>query len=68
MWIKGKSAFEPVPVSRPSASSAYLVHPVDVLFPVPKGTKTLRFAITSVNGTHHDRLPNHGWIPVVFHL
>ena len=68
LWITGKhSAFEPVPVKRPSPSSASFTHPVDVLFK-GKGTKKLRFAITSVNGTHTDRLPNRGWVPVVFHL
>jgi hypothetical protein len=68
MWIGGKgSAFEPVPVSRPNPSSVRLVHPVDVLFS-GGGTKTLRLAITSMNGTHRDRLPDHGWITLVYHL
>jgi hypothetical protein len=44
-----------------------LVHPVDVLFP-GTGTRTLGFAITSVNGTRRDRMPNYGFAPVVFTL
>lgn len=66
MWITGKNqAFEPVPVSRPTRSSAFLTHPVDVLFS-GKGTKTLRLAITSIDGAARDRMPNHGWISVPF--
>ena len=68
LWITGRhQAFEPVPVSRPTSTSAYFVHPVDVLFH-GTGTKTLGIAITSVNGTHRDRMPDKGWAPVVFTL
>ena len=27
-----------------------------------EGVKTLGLAVTSVYGTHHDRIPNHGWL------
>jgi hypothetical protein len=69
LWITGKGqAFEPVPVSRPSSSSASFTHPVDVLFPAgATGRKTLRLAVVSLY-RKRDRAPNHGWIPVVFHL
>ena len=66
-WISGRGkVFEPVRVTRPSASSASFTHPVDVLFPA--GTpvpKTLRLAVVSLN-RKRDRAPNRGWITVVF--
>lgn len=76
MWITGRrSAFEPVPVKRPSAKSASFVHPVDVFFRTPKGTKTLRLAVTSryvdsgaCASACKDRIPNVKWMPVVYHL
>jgi len=69
LWITGRSsAFEPVPVSRPSRTSAAFTHPVDVFFKNPGGTRTLRLAFRSSTGTAVDRMPNRGWIPVVFHF
>jgi hypothetical protein len=66
LWITGRSsAFEPVPVKRPTRSSASFVHPVDVLFP-GSHRKTLRIAITSVTSAGLDRMPNRGWMRVVF--
>ena len=68
LWITGRrQSFELVPVSRPTPTSAYFVHRVDVLFS-GRETKTLVIAITSVNGTHRDRMPDKGWAPVVFTL
>ncbi len=69
VWITGKGqAFEPVPVLRPSTSSASFTHPVDVLFPAgAKGRKTLRLAVESLYRAQ-DRAPSRGWIPVVFRL
>jgi hypothetical protein len=66
-WISGRGqVFEPVRVTRPSASSASFTHPVDVLFPAGAPTpKTLRLAVVSLN-RKRDRAPNRGWIPVVF--
>ena len=56
-----------MPVSRPILDlSAYFVHPVDVLFH-GTGTKTLGIAITSVNGTHRDRMPDKGLGPGGLH-
>ncbi len=69
VWITGKGqAFEPVPVKRPSSSSASFTHPVDVLFPAgAKGKKTLRLVVVSLY-RKRDRAPNRGWIPVTFQL
>jgi hypothetical protein len=72
-WIKGRhSSFEPVPVKRPNGKSAALRHPVDVFYKTP-GKKTLRLKVTSVDRDDcsracRDRIPNHGWMPVVFHV
>ena len=66
MWLTGRGqAFEPVPVSRPSASSARFVHPVDIFF-TGRGVQKLGMAVTTVNGTHRDRMPNRGWFIVVY--
>jgi hypothetical protein len=69
LWISGKSSnFEPLPVKRPTAKSASFTHPVDVFFKTPKGTKTLGIAVTSRYEGVKDRIPNHGWMKVVYHL
>ena len=62
---KGK-AFEPVPVSRPTPSSASFTHPVDALFPegAPSPRK-LRLAVVSLY-RKRDRAPNKGWLTVTF--
>ena len=79
LWISGKrSNFEPLPVKRPNSKTASFTHPVDVFYRTP-GTKTLRLAVTSMDrdsvgcglpvlGGCKDRIPNSGWIPVVFHV
>jgi hypothetical protein len=62
---KGK-AFESVPVSRPTPSSASFTHPADVLF--PEGTpspRKLRLAVVSLY-RKRDRAPNTGWLTVTF--
>jgi hypothetical protein len=66
-WISGRGqVFEPVRVSRPTASSASFAHPVDVLFPAGTPTpRTLRLAVVSLN-IKRDRAPNRGWLTVVF--
>ena len=66
-WISGRGqVFEPVRVTRPTASSASFVHPVDVLFPAgAPAPKTLRLAVVSLY-RQRDRAPDRGWIPVVF--
>jgi hypothetical protein len=67
VWITGKGkAFQPVPVSRPTPSSASFTHPVDVLF--PEGTpspRKLRLAVVSLY-RKRDRAPNTGWLTVTF--
>jgi hypothetical protein len=69
LWITGRNAaYEPVPVSRPTRSSASFVHPVDIFFKNPGRTETVRLAFRSVTGRVVDRMPNRGWIPVVFHF
>jgi hypothetical protein len=66
VWITGRgNAFEPVPVSRPSTSSASFTHPVDVLFPAGATGKTLRVAVVSLY-RKRDRAPNRGWISILF--
>ena len=66
LWLTGRrSAFESVPVSRPTRSSASFAHPLDVLFPGTR-PKTLRLALTSVTPAGIDRLPNRGWFRVPF--
>lgn len=75
LWIAGRrSNFEPLPVKRPNAKTVSFVHPVDVFYRTP-GTKTLRLAVTSVDRDSagcgsgcRDRIPNSGWMPVVFHV
>ena len=67
LWISGRGRnFEPIPVRRPTRSSVAFTHPTDVL--VKNETKKLLLAFTSKTCTHGcaDRMPNRGWIPVVF--
>ena len=62
---KGK-ALEPVPVSRPTSSSASFTHPVDVLFPEgAQSPRKLRLAVVSLY-RKRDRAPNKGWLTVSF--
>jgi hypothetical protein len=66
-WITGRGkAFEPVPVKRPTSSSASFTQPVDVLFPAgTPAPKTLRLTVVSLY-RKRDRAPNRGWLTVVF--
>jgi hypothetical protein len=71
LWISGvhrMSNFEPLPVKRPTAKSASFIHPVDIFWSPSTGTKTLGIAVTSRYGGARDRIPNHGWMKVVYHL
>jgi hypothetical protein len=67
LWISGRgSHFEPVRVTRPTRSSVAFTHPTDVM--VKNETKKLFLAFTSKTCARGcaDRLPNRGWIPVLF--
>ena len=62
---RGKS-LEPVPVTRPTPSSASFTHPVDALFPAgTQSPRKLRLMVVSVN-RKRDRAPNTGWLAVSF--
>jgi hypothetical protein len=69
LWIIGQGkAFDPIPVKRPSASSASFTHPADVLFPAgTKGKRTLRLVVVSIY-RQRDRAPNRGWIRLTVSL
>jgi hypothetical protein len=66
-WITGRGkSLEPVPVTRPTPSSATFTHPVDVLFPADaQSPRKLRLMVVSVN-RKRDRAPNKGWLTVSF--
>ena len=66
-WITGRGkSFEPVPVTRPTTSSASLTHPADVLFPVgAEPPRKLRLMVVSLYHKR-DRAPNRGWLTISF--
>ena len=74
LWIirpATRTAFDhPLGVERPTPSSASFLSPFDVFHYLfsghIQGTKTLHLAFTSLSGTHRDRIPNRGWIRLVF--
>lgn len=69
LWISGRNSnFEPLPVRRLDTKNAFFTHPVDIFFKTPKGTKTLGIAVTSRYEGARDRIPNSGWMKVVYHL
>jgi hypothetical protein len=63
--ISGRgNQLEPVPVSRPSQSSAKFTHPVDVMFPNPSKPGTLGIMVVLHTAGKDDRLPRRGWFLV----
>jgi hypothetical protein len=74
IWIIDLStlvAFDsPLSLVRPHPSSASFYSPMEVFdflfWGRTQGTKTLHLAFTSLSGTHRDRIPNKGWISLVF--
>jgi hypothetical protein len=66
-WITGRGkSLEPVPVMRPTPSSASFTHPVDALFPAgAQSSRKLRLMVVSVY-RKRDRAPNTGWLTVSF--
>ena len=62
---RGKS-LEPVPVTRPTPSTASFTHPIDALFAADaQSPRKLRLMVVSVY-QRRDRAPNKGWLTVSF--
>jgi hypothetical protein len=65
-----QSSLDPIGLQRPTPASVRFRIDGDVLDALMgnyEGTTVLRIAFTSVFGTHHDRIPNSGWIHLVSH-
>jgi hypothetical protein len=62
LWSRTASGnFAPVPAPRLSSSSV-TVSLCRFLLELESSPKVVRVAFLSVNGTHHDRMPNSGWV------